>query len=151
MSERRLRAILAIAMLVTLFLPVDPPRTTGVNLTFILWYSMEALASFIGVPGIALIDWLRLVLFLLGILGVPLLILLNLCLLARSFRGLRIVYRIFLLILLPLTSYGAFQLDPGWRAVGFWAYIAVISAAALIEIFFVVRERLKKPQNAPLL
>jgi len=128
-------------MFVVFFLPTNPPPETIPNWLLILWSSWEALPRILGGTDIAnRIGWVRILLFW---WAVPLLFLLNVCLSVRVFGVLKTLYRVFILILLPLVWHGAFQADPGWRGVGFWAHVAVVSAAALVEIIFLVSEHLR--------
>lgn len=152
MSERRFRLVLAGIMFVTLLLPLNPPPEVLPNWLFILWHSLETLSWIFYRPSganytVGLAGWLNVFSFL-SLLSAPLLILLNVCLAVRPFGGLKMLYRILMLILLPLTWYLAFIIDPDWRGMGFWANIAVVSAAALLEIFFVARERLRESGDA---
>ena len=149
MSERTLRLILAGVMLMTLFLPWHPlsdsnPEPTWV---FMLWVTTEAAAAvFRGITGIYLVNALC---FMLSSLTVPLLVLLNVRLAVRPFRGLKMLHRVALLALTPLTLYTASLIDPVFRrCVGFWANIAVVLIAALVEIIFLVSEHHGKPQDS---
>jgi len=150
MSERLLRVILASVMFITLFLPWSP-LSQGFLPTwmYILWVTGEALeiAIFHGIKGIYMRNVLRFCIAL-SPLTVPLLLLLNVCLAGRSFRGLRMLYRFLLLALLPLTWYRTFHTDPVYRGVGFWANATVVSAAVLVEIVLVVSAQLGKSEDA---
>lgn len=147
-KHRSIRLILAGVVFTVFFLPTNPPSETTPNWLLILWSSWEALPRILGGTGIAnRIGWVRILLFW---WAVPLLFLFNVCLSVCPFGALRTLYRVFILILLPLTWHGAFQADPGWRGMGFWAHITVVSVAALVEIVFLIGERLRKPQNVDL-
>lgn len=145
MSERLFRLILAGVMFGVLFLPLNPSPEVMPNWLFIFWYSMEALLQIFGGTDIAnRIGWLCLLLFL---LAVPLLILLNVCLSVRPFAGLKVLYRILVSALFLVSWYESFHIDPVYRGLGFWTLIAVVSAAVLVEIVFLVSARLGKSGN----
>ncbi len=146
MSERHLRLILAGAMFVTLLLPMNPHPDPVPNGVYILWYSMEAMPRILRSTDIAYsMGWL---LPLLGLLGTLVLIPLNLCLVARPRKGVKVLYRILVLALLPLAWYTTFSTALRFRGVGLWANTAVVSAAVLLEAFFVAREQQGKQENA---
>jgi len=159
MSERLFRLVLAGVIFVTLFLRCNPlSEAEGVpNWLFILFVSMEALTwlfdrpSYGAIYPIDFIGWLN-ALSLLSPLSVTLLIPFNIFLVIWPFRGLskllRILYRILMLILFPLTWYLTFTIDPTYRrGMGFWAIPVVITVAALLEIAFLVGGHLRKLQN----
>ena len=140
MSERYLRLILVSAMFLALLL--------GSNWLGIVWYSMEGIATVIRLSSIGSVGEIVVLLGdILFWLTVPILILLNVFLIVFPIRRLKRCYRIFLLVLFPLTWYGIFQLDPVWREEWFWAIPVVVTAAALMEIAFVISEDLNKPQS----
>lgn len=143
MSEVCLRLILVGVMFVALFL--------NDNWVGIYWYSMEYLAAVIRLSSIGsigdIVPVLGVILFL---LTVPILIPLNVFLVVSPVRGLKMLYRIFLLVLFPLMWYELFQRDPVWREGWFLAIPAVVTAAALMEIAFLVGERLRKSQEGSL-
>jgi len=157
MSERLFRLVLAGVMFATLFLRWNPlSDTQGMpNWVFILGASMEALTWLFSRPrsvnySVGFAGWLNF-LSLLSLLSVPFLISLNVLLAVCPFRGLnrwlKMLCRISVLILLSLTWYLTFHIDPGWRGVGFWANTAVVSVAALMEIVFLISGRLRKRQS----
>jgi hypothetical protein len=111
-------------MFVTLFLPIDPEITS--NWAFILFHSLETPLC---TP---------------FLLAVPILILCNVLLMVFPSDRVKKVYRIFLLVLFPLVWFGTLITTPPFRGAGFWAKPAVVSAAALLEIVFVLWERREK-------
>lgn len=126
MSERRLRLVLAGVTFVTFFLPWDAPPVSIHNWALIFVYLQY-------LPG------------LLYGLAIPLLFLSNTCLLLSPSANLRLLYRIFLLpSLLFATWHLSVSAESRWRGVGFWTNIAVVSVAALLEIVFVIKERVRK-------
>jgi hypothetical protein len=144
MSRRDLRKILAGIMLLTLFLPMDPE--VGPNLLGIFWYSLELLAT---VSGQSNFDELVFVSgALLYFYAVPILILLNVCSLVFPIRGLEALYRISLLILCPLIWWFVIFILPPFRGIGHWANPVVVSAAALLEIAFLVRESMRRSESS---
>lgn len=148
MFERRLRLYLAGIMLVTLFLPMLPFPSMAPNLLFILVYSVEALSAIIsgGISSVtSLILWFCILSFL---WVVPLLFLLNICLVVRPFREIKVFYRASILTLLPMIWYGTFQSDLQWWGVGSYAILVVVNVAAILEIVLLIRERLGKPRRA---
>lgn len=145
MNERLFRLILAGVMFATLFLPLNLLPGTMPNWLFIFWCSIEALPRIFGGTDIAnRIGWLRLFL---SSLAVPLLILLNVCLSVRPFTGLKMLYRILMPVLFLLSWYESFHIDPVYRGLGFWTLIAVVSAAMLVEIVFLVSAQLRKSRD----
>lgn len=144
MLERLFRLIWACVMFATLFVKD--------NWFLILEVLLEALPGLFGPHGeiytMSFIDWLFLFVILSRAFGVPLLGLFNMLLVFDPFnRRLKTVYRICVLILFLLAWCLAFVFDPSLREVGFWANTAVITVAGLVEIAFLVRERLGKPQD----
>lgn len=140
MFERRIRLIVTGTMFVTLFLPAIPPPDSEPNWIYILWYSMEALPRVFRSTDIAYcVGWL---LPLLGLLSIPFLIPFNLCLAIRSFKEVKILYRIFVLALPALAWYTTFLTDPELRGVGLWANALILSIAMLLEAALVAKELL---------
>jgi hypothetical protein len=82
-------------------------------------------------------DWAYYLGILLFALTVPLLLLINACLVAFPARGLKLVYRILAPALVVLTWYESLQMGVEWRGVGFWTNLALVSAAPLVEIVLV--------------
>jgi hypothetical protein len=92
-----------------------------------------------------LVGGLGIVLFL---LAVPLLILVNVWLAIHPSNRLKKLYRILVWILFPLAWYESLVVtDPGWRGTGFWAHTVAITAAALIEVVLLVKERMGKQER----
>jgi hypothetical protein len=135
MSERRLRLILASVMFVTLFLPWNPPPDVRSNWTVVLLYCMEA--SRIFCPRDLLFG-----------LAVPLLTLSNVYLSIHPSKRWKILYRVLIPITFLVIWHVSFLIGPRFRGVGFWANIATVSTAMLLEIVFVVRERRGKSTGA---
>jgi hypothetical protein len=150
MTKRRLRLILLGLLFITLFLPVDPDPQVPFNWLFSIWYFMEFLAAIPNTtfkPDIG--DWIREVGHLLYLFAIQILILLNLsfCLSVRPARKLERLYRISLLVLLPLVWWqGIFIIDP-YRGIGYWANPVMVTVAALMEIGLVIHERSRKSVN----
>jgi len=129
-------------MLATLFLPTFPFPSLAPNFFFMLYYSAETLSRMFSEFDIThCIDWLPQFFFWSAI---SLLLLLNVCLLIRVLRGLRVLYRMSVLILLPLTWYATLQADPQWWGVGLYAIPAVVTVAALMEVAFLINELRRK-------
>jgi len=111
---------------------------------------MEALFRMVSATTITVvnrIEWLGMILF---FLTLPMLILLNIFLMIFPSQGLRRFYRIFLLVLIfPLKWLITFiDLSEGPWGIGFWASLAVVTAATLMEIAFMISERRKKSEGA---
>lgn len=139
--EHGLRLVAAIFLLTTLFLPAgSPPNADEPNWGFILYYGADALAAFPQPLAI---------LTMAGLLGAPLLAMTNLLFIFWSPRNLKIVYRIYLLVLCPLTWYGTLLTPPKMRGLGFWANAMVITAAFGLELIFFVRERQPTSVSSP--
>ena len=152
MSENRFRLMLTGIMAMTLFLPWHPGSQGLPNCLFILWHSGSAIAWIFTESRFVsyttnLAGWLN-VFSLLSLLSVPILIPLNVFLAVSSSRKLATLYRILVLILLPLTWHFAFHIDPVLRGIGFWANLVVVTASVLLEIVFVARERFRKLEDA---
>lgn len=157
MSERFFRLVLVGVIFVTLFSPwnrVSDSRgvlSEGIpTWLFIVWVTLETVPTMIrGTKSVYFINGLCIVLFLWGI---PFLMPFNVGLTVCPFRGLsrwlKVLYRIFLLIVLSLMWYAGFLFYRSWRGMGFWTSTAVVLAAALMEIVFAISERLKKPHSA---
>jgi hypothetical protein len=121
----------------------------GRNWFAILWTSMELLAAAERLCSRGFTTDITPHLgFILFLLTVPILIPWNIFLAFSLGRGLKTLYRIFLLILLPLTWWGILFVDPTWRRGWFLAIPAVVTTAALMEIVFLVSGWLKKTQQA---
>jgi hypothetical protein len=148
MSERVLRLVAGGGMLATLFLRLNPLGSEGFpNWTYLLWFSSEALPAIFG--DLSILEraiWLGLML---SLLAVPLLILFNAYLFIHPSRKTKMLYRVLVLILLPLTWYRSFHIDFEWPEAGvYWVSTVAVSVATLIEIILVVRERLTGQENA---
>lgn len=140
MLERRIRLILTGTMFVTLFLPTIPPPDSEPNWIYILWYSMEALSrAFRGTDVAYCVGWLS---PLFGLLSIPLLIPFNLCLAIRSFREVKILYRVLVFPLAALAWYTTLLTGPELRGLGLWANAVTVSIAASIETILVAKEQL---------
>jgi hypothetical protein len=141
--ERILRLTLAGIMFATLFLRWNPLSDSEGLPTwmFIFWILVE---SNLGTTFLELVASLLLVL---GQLSVPILCTLNICLAVCSSKRLRALYRISVVVLFCLTGYWALHTDPGWRGLGFWVNLAVVFAAALIEVILVAGKRLGKSRE----
>lgn len=147
MFERVLRLIAGGGMFLTLFLRLNPLGSEGLtNWTYILWFSSEALpAIFSDLSIFERAIWLGLVL---PLLAVPLLILFSMYLSIHPSRKTKILYRVFVLILLPLTWYRSFHIDFEWPEAGvFWVSTAAVSLAALIEVALESKEKNKKTRE----
>jgi hypothetical protein len=147
MSERILRLAVGGGMLATLFLHLNPLGSEGfLNWTYLFWFSSEALPAILG--DLSILEraiWLGLIL---PLLAVPLLIVFNVYLAIYSSRKAKMLYRVVVLILLPLTWYRSFHVDFEWPEAGvFWISTVVVSVATLIEIILVARERLTRQVN----
>jgi hypothetical protein len=141
MSERALRLVLVGIMCVTLFLP-----NTGVPNWFdAYWSSMEILAVILYSPLNIVLGFASI----LCLLAMPILILLSILLgLADSSVRLRRFYRILLLVVFPLMWGWTFlRWTGGLGGVGLWANPIVVTIAALMEIAFMISERLKRSQS----
>lgn len=139
--EHGLRLAVAILLLITLFLPAGlSPGGDGPNWGFILYYGADMLAFFPHPLAILIIA---------GLLGAPLLVLANLLFIFWSPPRLKIVYRIYLLVLCPLTWYGTLLTHPKMRGPGFWANAIVITVAFGLEITFFVQERRSTSAPSP--
>lgn len=125
--ERGLRVVLAGILFAALFLPSDPEVES--NWALILWYSLEAP---ICIPFL----W-----------ALPSLVVLNICLAICLHRGLRTLYRAYLLILFPLVLCATLIMEP-FRGIGFWAHPVMVSIAALVEVVLIVRQRRLEQKNA---
>jgi len=162
MSECLFRLVLVGVIFVTLFLPWNRVSDSmGVptkhilyegipTFLFIVWVTLETLPTVIrGIGLVYSINGLCIVLFLWAI---PFLMPFNVGLAVCPFEGLtrwlKVLYRIFLLIVLALAWHAVFLFYRSWRGAGFWSSIAAVSVAVLIEIVLVISEWLKKPQGA---
>lgn len=143
MRVRRLRLVLACALLMVLFLPVNSHPEFIPNGAFIFFYSMEAISGAFNTHLAA--NRVYAVLFPLGALGAPIVGVLNACLAVFPSRRLKTLLRIYLLILSPLMWYGVFWIDPVWRGIGFWVSILLISSAGIVEFILVMRDQPAKP------
>ena len=132
MRERLMHASVAGAVFVTMFLPAD--HYAGSNWVAAFLYSLE---NPICSP---------------YFLALPTLLLLSVCLAVWPSRKLEWLYRIVLLVSLPLVLYGTLLMAQGadlaFRRIGFWALPIVISIAALSEVILAASELLKKSGRA---
>jgi len=116
------------------------------------WYSMESLAAIRGaIVKLDIGDLIGWVGFLLYLLAIQILIVFNLCLCCSArLRKLERLYRIFLVVLFFVVwGFVLFIIDP-YRGIGYWANPVMVTVATLMEIGFVINERLKKPANLDL-
>lgn len=145
MFERVLRLALVGITFAILFLPYQGDTGESV-LGISYWYSMEILAVLFG----SILNTILGTVMLLFFLTLPMLILLNTFLMIFPSQGFRKLYRIFLLVFIfPLKWLITFiDLSEGSWGIGFWASLAVVTAATLMEITFMISERRKKSEGA---
>jgi hypothetical protein len=126
MPEDRVRLVLTAVMFVTLFLPIHPDAGPVLNgIVFVILSNQPAAAWFI-------------------VLYYPFLILLNAYLAFSPGSKLKIVYRVLLLIYLPPKWLLTIENMTPENQVGYWAEPVVVSVAALVEIFLIVKGWLEK-------
>jgi hypothetical protein len=149
MPKHRLRLLLAGAMAVALLLlwnPLCPPGAAQVtpSWVYVLWGTTEAISAMLrGIQGRYFVNALCIAL---SLPGVPLPVLLNICLGIWPSDDLDVLYRVLALSLVPLTWYRTLLTDQVWRGSGFWANTAMITAAALIETALLIRKRVDQPK-----
>lgn len=153
MAKRRLRLILLGLLCITFLLPLAP-QTPPICL-FSLWYTMEMLVGIVNTITygykLTISDLIMGAGQLSYLLAIPALIFLNLCLClsSRSATKLERLYRISLLVLLPLVWYEMFIIEPD-QEIEYWVSPVAVTVATLIEIGFVINERRKKPADLDL-
>ena len=135
MFERILRLSLICIIFATFFLPnTGEPNWLFISLVFLLYLTGVTSISSIG----GIIFWLCFMLFLLAL---PILIVLNLFLVAVGDPPvkLKILYRSLLLILCPVSWGGTLlRWSGGSEGLGLWAIPIVVTVAAVMEIAFIV-------------
>lgn len=126
-SERYMRLFIVFAMSFSLFLPVH--KDVGMFAEQIVGF-----ASYVPNPWAFIYLWF------------PLVLLCNTLLLFTFSRGLQRIYRVSLFLYLPLEWIRALLIGVQvvGLQVGHWVVPAVVSAAALVEVFFMIRDRQKK-------
>ncbi len=153
MAKSRLRLILLGLLCITFLLPMAP-QSPPICL-FSLWYTMEILVGAFNtithgfkltigdlIMGAGELSYL---------LAIPTLIFLNLCLCLsdRSAIKLERLYKISLLVLLPLVWYVMFIIKPD-QEIEYWASPVAVTIAALLEIGFMIYERRRGPTDLDL-
>ncbi len=152
MCKYHLRLILLGALFITLFLPVDPDPQIPSNWVFSIWYSLNLLAA---IPDLIAKPNIGRLLFglgsLLDLLAIQILILFNLCLCysARP-RKLERLYRISLLVLFLVKWWFVLFITDPYRGIGYWANPALVTAATLLEIGFMIYEKRRGPTDLDL-
>jgi len=146
MAAYRFRLVLAGTMFATLFLPWNPLSDSEKVPTwlYIVFGTVETSVTIL--RGIKYVHFIKGLCLMLSLWAIPFLALINVCLALYPSKSesLKTPYRISVLVLLPLTLYRTFLTEPGWRGIGFWINIVMVSVVALIEIVLLVGGCLKK-------